>query len=111
MGLDISDSLVTYTDAGGPQYSFSWDGSEWERASTSYFLDAVLSQSGSTWLLTFPDTSYYVFSDVGRLLQMVDSHGNATTLTWAGSRLLFVSEPQGRTIQFGYSPDGQSTLR
>ena len=71
MGLSFASgspaTMVTFTDVGGGQYSFTWSGSAWVRASTSYFLDATLAQSGSTWTLTLADNTQYTFDDQGHL--------------------------------------------
>src|SRR5262245_36792939 len=50
--------------------------------------------------------SYLFDAATGRLMQILDEHGNALTLSYVGGQLSQVSDGLGRALAFGYDPLG-----
>ena len=98
--------VVTFVSDTGRRFDFvPGSGGGWVLdEGTSSFIAGTLSESGGSWRLTFPNGTYFGFDGSGRLVSMVDRHGNATTLARDGSGLLVsVTEPTGRSVGFTYS--------
>ena len=68
----------------------------------------VLTSAGTGLRFTDPvSRRVHVFDgDSGRLMQILDEHGNALTLTYVGGMLSQVSDGMGRGLTFGYDPLG-----
>jgi YD repeat-containing protein len=69
-----------------------------------YRLDFV----GGSWRLTHPGLrQIFLFDGTSQLLmQILDEHGNALSLSYSGGRLSQVSDGLGRTLTFGYDATG-----
>lgn len=84
-------------------------------AATGYF--ETLTQSGSTFTLTYKDKTTYTFQpitgtpflvggQVYRLTQIIDRNGNTTTFSYSSGNLTSVTDTYGRTITFSYNSQG-----
>lgn len=58
---------------------------------------------GSYTFVRDSDQVSFVFSRTGQLITESDLDGDTTTLTYAGSRLVKVTDPSGRELLFGYT--------
>ena len=124
----VPATQVTLVSETGRQYGFVLSGTDWVPDGTSFFLSGTLTHPGGTpdWRLTRPDGSWKGFDPSGRLVCLVDAHGNTTTLTWShetslydtarydmdscDSVLLAITEPRGRQITLGYSGGFLTTI-
>lgn len=98
MRLNLSvQNVVTFLSSQGRQFDFVYEAGAWKLTDDSFFFAGRLSQVGSTWRITLPRGEYYDFDSSGVLMQMVDCHGNATTLTYTLTGIT-VTEPEGRTL-------------
>ena len=66
-----------------------------------------LSTNGSNYILGDPRSQrLYTFDSSGKLITIADGHGNAQTLSYAGSQLASVTDGLGRTLTFEYNGSG-----
>jgi YD repeat-containing protein len=74
-------------------------------------ISATLSQSASSWVLTFKNGEQRQFSlTTGQLTAIIDRNGNTTQLTYDGlNRLTTVTDPASRHLYFNY-PNNSSYL-
>ncbi|MBX3172492.1 MAG: RHS repeat-associated core domain-containing protein [Candidatus Eremiobacteraeota bacterium] len=103
--LEFGSSLVTYEDGYGRRHNFTASGSDWVlNEGNSLFLRQALTEVSGQWHLKgFANGEDMVFDSGGKLLQVVDSHGQALTLHYTSSLLTAVEEPTGRQITLAYS--------
>jgi RHS repeat-associated protein len=59
---------------------------------------AQLTKSGSGFTLMRKDGSVHQFNSTGKLLSLIDVHGNQTTLTYTGGKLSSITDPFGRVV-------------
>lgn len=98
-------TLARITFRQGQDLRFNLSGSNWTLSTADPFV-YTLSQSGSTFRLTDPQSSLiYTFNSAanGRLEKIEDRNGNALTLTYANNLLAGVADSLGRSLSFGYS--------
>lgn len=75
------------------------------------FTKSLIQHGDGTFTLTFKDRGTWSFDATGRLTQIADRYGNASSLTYDGNgRLATVSDPGGRgSLTFGYDANGRLT--
>ena len=110
--LELGTSVATYEDARGRRHVYKLSGGDWVLdQQDSLFVRKTLTKVSDQWhLKAFADGDDMIFDSVGKLLQVVDSHGQALTLHYSGSRLTAVEEPTGRQLTFSYSGDRLSSV-
>ena len=67
--------------------------------------DVVRKLPNGTFEYRVEEGTVYRFNATGRLSQMVDTNGNATTLTYSGNNLTQVTDAVGRPINIEYNAD------
>jgi RHS repeat-associated protein len=114
--LDITGSLVTFTNGSGQTTEFIPDGSGgWEIDDTTSFFQSftLTNPSGTVWEITtrpdgfiwrFEETAITSYPDTaGRLVEIEDQHGNKTTMTYTSGVLSSIDDPQSRQILLTYT--------
>ena len=105
MKLEFGGVPVTFVSDTGRRFHFiPATGGGWVLDdTTSSFIAGTLSDSDDVWRLTFPNGTYFEFDETGKLVSMVDRHGNVTALAYDSGLLVSVTEPTGRVVGFTYS--------
>ncbi|ODT75569.1 hypothetical protein ABS71_04315 [bacterium SCN 62-11] len=103
--LEFGTSLVTYVDDGGRRHNFALDGGDWVLdQGNSMFLRKTLTEVSGQWHLKgFANGDDMVFDSDGRLIEVVDSHSQALSLSYSGDLLTSVEEPTGRQLTFTHA--------
>ena len=71
------------------------------------WVQARLVKEGSTYIYTLPTQTKLEFDSEGKLVKETERDGNATTLTYNGSKQLeTVTDSTGRTLTFKYNGEG-----
>jgi RHS repeat-associated protein len=71
------------------------------------WIQARIAKEGTKYIYTLPDQSILEFDSEGKLVKETDRNGNATTLTYNGSKQLEkVTDSTGRTLTFKYTEAG-----
>ena len=71
------------------------------------WVQARLIKEGSNYVYTLPEQTKLEFDSEGKLLKETDRVGNATTLTYNGSKQIeTVTDSTGRTLTFKYNGEG-----
>ncbi|MEM7112422.1 MAG: right-handed parallel beta-helix repeat-containing protein [Chloroflexota bacterium] len=104
--MSVEDSLsgVRVTYGNGRQIRFTWNGSEYVPTPGVF---STLTKSGGVFHLTEKNKMVYHFDVSGRLASVEDNNGNTTTLTYSNDRLMQVTEPTGRSLDFTYDGNGR----
>jgi YD repeat-containing protein len=123
---DSGAGPILYRDADGTLHSFTPDGDGTYNTSPVLQLELRKNTNG-TYTLTDASQTQYLFTSTGSLSQMLDPHGNTTTVTYSGAypasmtdasgrqltfirdannRISRVIDPANRTIEYSYSDNG-----
>jgi len=99
------DNYLKYARADGSFWSFGLGPNGQFIVAAPANVAATLSQSASSWMLTFQNGEQRQFSlTTGMLTAIVDRNGNSTQLTYDGSnRLTTVTDPGSRNLFFHYA--------
>ena len=99
-----SSGNATVTAANGSSVVFAANGSGGFTAPS--FVQSTLVNNSGAYTFEGNDQKRYVFNSSGQLTQEIDRNGYTTTLTYSGSELSTVTDPDGRTLTFSYGSDG-----
>jgi len=98
------DGFIKYARGDGNFWSFGYAGSSWLPAAPAN-AQAVLTQSTTSWVLTFKNGEQRLFDITsGWLTSIIDRNGNTTSLSYDGlNRLITVTDAAGRHLTFTYA--------
>jgi RHS repeat-associated protein len=104
--LSIETTKATLHQAHGATVAFTEIGGSYSAPAWSQ--DKLSGSKEAGYTLTYPDQTQYKFSGTsGRLENVTDRNGNATTLTYnEAGRLTTVADPAGRKLTLTYNGEG-----
>jgi RHS repeat-associated protein len=102
-GTGSPPSTVTVNQEDGTTVTFTYSGGAYTAPPR---VMATLTDSGGTWTYTRQAKSIFTFNSSGQLTAESDLNGYTTTLSYSGSQLSTITDPEGRTLSLSYGTNG-----
>ncbi len=104
--IEKTSKRATLVQADGSTITFT-EGSGEELTAPAWTQDTLSGTESSGYTLTLPDQAKYKFTGSGRLENVTDRNGSATTLAYNGSgNLETITDPASRKIKLAYNSEG-----
>jgi RHS repeat-associated protein len=106
LSIYCPEDAMIYQDNGSTVAFRRFEGEEWE---SDPWVQAKLSEEGSTYVYTLPDQHKLKFNSAGRLISETDGNGNSLTMSYDPEEeelLESVADGAGRKLTFNYNEEG-----